>query len=225
MSHRRSPLGFAVLLAGGMLTIPPLTSGVFDVPFGWHAIGDLSYVIGADTGIGPGRSGFTVGTIKSIDERPVGTGVMLQSVKADEYLGRRIRLTGYLKAQASEADASLWMRVDGATQVLASDYMEGRPIRGTSDWTKYEIVLDVPRTAVGVSFGIALVGSGQVWADDLSLDVVPRTIGLTGRQFESGAATLRFDRDGRFRSARELYATAPRWPVNLNFEDRTIASR
>ena len=50
------------------------------------------------------------------------------------------------------------------------------PSRGTTDWTRYEIVLDVPAEAQRLAFGILLAGGGQVWMDDLKFEVVPTTV-------------------------------------------------
>lgn len=68
-------------------------------------------------------------------------------IMPDEYLGKRIRLNGYVKNEKITGWAGMWMRVDGTDKntSLAFDNMANRAIGGTSDWTKYEIVLDVPR--------------------------------------------------------------------------------
>jgi hypothetical protein len=67
-----------------------------------------------------------------------------------------------------------------APAVLAFDNMQDRPIKGTSGWTRHEIVLDVAPEATFVSFGILLNGAGQAWIDDLSVDVVAKDVPLTG---------------------------------------------
>jgi hypothetical protein len=59
------------------------------------------------------------------------------------------------------------------------DGMRSRPIRGTTDWTRYEIVLDVPRAAPFISFGVSLVGGGHVWFDDFRFDAVDASVPTT----------------------------------------------
>lgn len=221
MLHRRRSLGAAVtlLFAGGIMAFstprrPP------EIPFGWTALGDTSYVITTDTGLHVGGRGFTVATI-SASEKVSGLGILQQSIKANEYRGKRIQLTGFLKARATDADANLFMRIDGASEVLASDYMEARPIRGTSDWTQYALVLDVPRNAVGITFGFSLVGSGQVWLDDLAIEVVDANdVPTTGHALGWSGKPQQFGRGGR-----NAYESAPRFPINLDFEQKLIASR
>ncbi len=78
--------------------------------------------------------------------------------------------------------AGLWFRVDGPNNTtLAFDNMEQRAIKGTTDWTRYEIVLDVPNEAQRLAFGVLLAGGGQVWMDDLRFEVVPTTVKTTGQ--------------------------------------------
>lgn len=221
MLHRRS-LGAALLLlfAGGIMAFVTPRSPI-EIPFGWTALGDTSYVITLDTGLHVGGRGFTVATIRANTDKVTGLGVLQQSIKANDYRGQRVQLTGYVKARAADADANLFLRIDGATEVIASDYMEARPIRGTSDWTQYAIVLDVPRNAVGLTFGFSLVGSGQVWLDDVALEVVDANeVATTGHALGWGSKPQQFGRSGR-----NAYDTAPRVPVNLDFEQKLIASR
>jgi hypothetical protein len=48
------------------------------------------------------------------------------------------------------------------------------------------VALDVPRDAVGISFGVLLDGPGQLWLDDVALEPVGRDTPLTGRSFVGG---------------------------------------
>ena len=48
-------------------------------------------------------------------------------------------------------------------------------------WTRYEIVLDVPANSFRISYGILLTGIGQVWVDDVQLEVVGDEVPTTAR--------------------------------------------
>ena len=62
-------------------------------------------------------------------------------------------MSGYLKT-SEVTKAQMWMRVDGAnTKILSFDNMDSRPVRGTTSWTRYEIVLDVPADSIDIAFG------------------------------------------------------------------------
>src|ERR1041385_9161860 len=92
-----------------------------------------------------------------------GMGTLMQRFGADKYLGKRARFSAFVKAESvQEGWAGLWMRVDGNHAALAIDNMQDRPIKGTTDWQKYEVVLDVPSNASGIAVGILLEGNGSV---------------------------------------------------------------
>ena len=68
----------------------------------------------------------------------------------------------------------MWMRVDGKNQlVYAFDNMMNRAVVGTTDWTLYDVVLDVSALAVDVAYGVLLSNEGTAWLDGVSLDIVP----------------------------------------------------
>jgi hypothetical protein len=90
-------------------------------------------------------------------------------------------LTGYVKTVGVNDSAGLWMRVDGPTnEGLAFDNMEGRRIQGTSDWTRMQVVLDVPEQAIAIAFGLLLIGQGNAWVDHVALATVSRRVKTTG---------------------------------------------
>jgi hypothetical protein len=105
----------------------------------------------------------------------------MQTSKADDFRGQRVRMSGYVRSKDVADWAGLWMRVDGAkNEALAFDNMEKRPIKGTADWVRCEIVLDVPGSAQNIAFGLLLTGKGRVWMDDLKFEVVGKDVPTTG---------------------------------------------
>jgi len=183
------------LLAVALVAVPlvvaaaPLPAQQGDLPSGWFRAGDHpeQYEMGIDAG--GGRTGKASATIKGKGTSPAGFGTLMQTIEAAEYKGKRVRLSGWVKAAGIAQWAGLWMRVDGSASpgashrpTLAFDNMQDRPIKGTSAWTRHEIVLDVAPDATYISFGILLTGAGQAWIDDLSLDPVGNDVPLTGQQ-------------------------------------------
>lgn len=126
-------------------------------------------------------------SIRSVAHEPKGFRAVTQLIKADGYRGKRVRLTGYLKTRdVPGAGAGLWLRVDGPeAKLLAMDNMRTRPLLGITDWSQHAVVLDVPESAVRLAFGMLLDGTGQVWGDDLALDVVdPKEVPVTRAAIE-----------------------------------------
>jgi len=76
--------------------------------------------------------------------------------------------------------AGLRMRVDKESKQLAFDNMHERPIKGTTDWKNYDVVLDVPQEATGTFFGALLSGSGTIWLNGAKFEIVAPNVPTTG---------------------------------------------
>jgi hypothetical protein len=111
-----------------------------------------------------------------------GFGTLMQQFNADHYLGKRVRFSALVKTQDAQEWAGLWMRVDNGPKMLAFDNMQNRAIKGTSDWRRYDIVLDVPQEATGIFFGVLLSGSGEIWLNDAKIEIVGAEVLPTGAE-------------------------------------------
>jgi hypothetical protein len=162
----------------------------FDLPTGWFKAGSdpKSYDMGIDKGAG--LDGKNAATIKSNQKKINGFGTLMQDCLPDNYLGKRVRMSGMLKTQDVSDWSGLWFRIDqkGSDKTLGFDNMhdgkKDRSIKGTTDWTKYEIVLDVPLDASNLTYGALLVGTGQIWFDDIKFEVVDNSVPTTGKEKE-----------------------------------------
>lgn len=107
-----------------------------------------------------------------------GFGTLARGVPAYGYRGKRVRLSAYVRTEDVWNWAGLWMRADApAGSVL--DNMSDRGIYGDTDWTRYEVVIDVPEDSTGLAFELLLHGGGRVWVDDLALGVVGQDVPTT----------------------------------------------
>jgi hypothetical protein len=151
------------------------------LPKGWLRRGSKpqSYKMLIDSVSDPGKKTFTIiSKEKDID----GFGTLMQGFAADKYRGKRIRMTGYMKSKDVKEWAGFWLRVDPKKgQSVAFDNMFNRAIKGTTDWTKYEIVLDVPNEAYKIFFGALLSNSGQIWFDRMDFEIVDHSVPTTGK--------------------------------------------
>jgi hypothetical protein len=185
---------FALLLSGLGIRFT-----VAEVPPGWVAAGsapkDYDFSQDASTASN-GRYSALIASKPGAEL--TGFGTLMQTISAENYKGGRLRLSGYLKT--SEATrAQMWMRVDGPDRKVASfDNMDPRPVTGTTGWTHYEIVLDVPADSIDIAFGFLLTQSGKVWGDNFKLEKVGSTVPVTT---SAGA-----------------FAGMPKDPVNVDFE-------
>jgi hypothetical protein len=168
-----------------------------DVPRGWHLAGTKPAEYEAGVDLGQAYQGHDSAFLKSKRPSVDGFGTLMQSINAEQYKGNKVRLSGLVKSEEVTGWAGLWMRVDKGTEPLAFDNMQKRPINGTTGWQRYYVVLDVPKDATGIAFGILLSGPGQVWLNSTKFEVVGLDVPATGTSQKS----------------------LPDKPVNLEFND------
>ncbi len=197
---------------GGALLATAQAQVPDSLPVGWERRGPI--LVGSSYGIQLDREvrhgGVYSLRIRSTDARPVDLGQVAQRFRADDFRGRRVRLTGYARVADVAVSAVLLMRVDGGAAGTPFDYMQDRPLRGTADWQRLAIVLDVPADAGRVYLGAALRGSGTLWLDDLELSVVDSTVPTTGTVLPPQDPEAPLD--------------LPRSPRNLDFEDSALVA-
>jgi hypothetical protein len=171
---------------------------IMSKPAGWIAAGQApaDYEFSTDSSVRHG--GQRSALVRARSARPAGFGTLMQIIRADDFRGRRVRWSGFIKSEQVEGWCGLWLRADDAAErVLAFDSMQSRPVTGTSGWSSGEVVLDVPPETVSIAFGLVLDGPGAVWLDDVALEVVGAEVPTT----KISAATL------------------PSQPQNLRFEE------
>jgi hypothetical protein len=177
-------------------------------PKGWwggSAKGD-QYEVGTDREVFHGGKASGYVEMKDVGEDDFGT--LAQTFKADDYRGKRVRLSAWLKTRDVGGGAGLWMRVDSADKTVAFDNMDKRRVKGSQEWAKYEIVLDVPAASQDVTFGLLLAGKGRAWVDDFKFEVVDDKVKSTNLLEQE----IPIQRAGD--------AQVPDKPVNLDFEDK-----
>ena len=109
---------FLLLVAAGLL-FPVLASPA--TPAGWYLAGSdpASFQTSRDPAVT--HDGKKSASLEST-RTPRGFGTLMQSFDAKDYLGKRLRLTAWVKAADVRDWAGVWMRVDGSgTKSLAFD--------------------------------------------------------------------------------------------------------
>ncbi|WP_370046800.1 helix-turn-helix domain-containing protein [Lysinibacillus sp. RC79] len=148
---------------------------------GWFLSGSnpFNYEMGIDHEVV--HQGKASGYLKSktvLDSTEFST--MMQTFKANQFIGKRIRLSCFISTENVDTYAGMWMRVDDTMEdVLQFDNMSNRPIKGNTNWNRYSIILDVPDQSAVISFGIILAGQGTVWADQFTFEEVNKSIPTT----------------------------------------------
>ncbi|MEO6953399.1 MAG: hypothetical protein ABI321_16480 [Polyangia bacterium] len=149
-------------------------------PKGWLAVGTApqDYELAVDDS--EKHSGTRCAVIRTRADHPSGFCTLMQELCADEYRGQRVRLSAWVKTSLVEGRAWLWMRADSDTKMaIAFDNMQARPIHGSTEWTRHDVVLDIPDPTVVLAFGLGLQGPGTAWLDEVTLEKVGRDVPTT----------------------------------------------
>jgi hypothetical protein len=177
----------------GEPAVPGDAMYVSDPTSGWFAAGSkpTSYTMGVDAEVQ--LDGTAVAGLRSSDAmltvNDFGTWMTRMPLGSSQgFLERRVRMSAQIKTDAVEDWAGMWMRVDGTEtnpstgypDTVAFDNMGTRPIVGTTEWTTYEIVLDVPAEISGIYFGVLVSSKGSAWIGPVSFETVDETVPTTG---------------------------------------------
>jgi len=188
-----------------------------EIPAGWRLYGPVDgrpaydFYGGTDSEIK--RGGSYAATFLGIEVSRDDEARLTQRFLSARYNGKRVRFSGYVKTHMVSEWAGLWMRIDTPSkQSYAFDDMEDRPVSGTTDWTRLEIVLDVPDNALTVYMGLHMFGRGQVWLDDCKFEIVGDDVPVTNQDRLLGGYKRRYS----------VPDFLPETPVNLDFEEADL---
>ena len=138
---------------------------------------------GVKSGMDPNvtSSGKPALLLLSTAGNPVADGNAFCRVDVTPFLGKRIRISTMLKsanlanwggiAMAAIARDGKWVSFDTLSNQLL-DGAVNRPISGTTDWSRVEIVSDIPADTSQLMIGLRMKGSGRLWIDGTTIEVV-----------------------------------------------------
>jgi hypothetical protein len=101
-----------------------------------------------------------------------------QTINAIPYRERRLRVSLWVRTKLPDKP-SKGMPVSQAHGYIQVDNEDGTvsvydgsmsPIYGATEWTRKFMVIEVPPDAYAISFGVSLLGPGEVWVDDALLE-------------------------------------------------------
>lgn len=156
--------------------LPEIKGVTRGAPAGWRKNGSKpdAFEVGVDANHSWGGMPSAYAKSVSADAQNAFAG-MMQTTAADQYKNKRVRMNGWIKTEdVAQGGGQLWLRVDGpgGGNVLAFDNMNDRAPKGTNDWEEYSIVLDVPETATSLNYGYFLRGTGQMWINGVTFELV-----------------------------------------------------
>jgi hypothetical protein len=147
------------------------------IPSGWvlQGAGADNYRVSLESASNGGKCA----TIQSVGSAKNASCSLDQIISADAYIGRRIKVSAYIKAENVTGSAGLAVHVDGYGHALSYSDMWNHRIHGNSYWTKYEAVVDVPKESRTIQFGVQLEDGGKVSVDNVTIEVVAANTRVT----------------------------------------------
>jgi len=146
----------------------------------WEKGADYSSAPDYVAGIRPrAYYGRTCAVLESRKRKPHGNAVLCQWVRADNYLGKRIRITAMMRLASPHATrGSLFAHLDTRNSYTYWDGSSG-DLLATSQWSRRELIIDIPADGQGIIFGGSLAGRGTLLIANVRVDVVDKSMPLT----------------------------------------------
>ena len=135
-------------------------------PKGWRAQGGQSCLEFQTTGShDQPYKGKACCMIKRVPGRPFGEpfGNVSQSIKVSDFKGEKIQFSA--AARISEGIAYLWLSID----VKKAPTIFQQQIVTSDQWQKYSLLTEVPQDAFRITYGLAYVGQGAAFIDDVTI--------------------------------------------------------
>lgn len=99
---------------------------------------------------------------------------MVQSLDVRSHLGKRMRLSAFLKTQDVQESAYLEVNIPYLYADDAANFRQKPGLQGSTDWKSYsvEFIVNDTMATAEIEFSVYLIGPGRVWIDDVSLEFV-----------------------------------------------------
>lgn len=209
---------FAFSLILILLSAAPGKSQETSLPKGWYSGGMGSgYSTKLDSKVF--QNGQNSALLESVNESQSDFYTLMQTMTVKDFSGKRVKMTGFIKSEGTNVMGSMWIRIDDIGNKVTADFdnMMDRPVTGNSDWTKCEIVFDVPEKCA-IAFGFILSGTGKIWVDNVSFEIVSSTTPKTANNLNQPFP------EEYLSQLKEMPQEIPDRPaVNLDFEEITNA--
>ena len=153
-----------------------------ELPEGWHLSKkspNVNIKVGTDENVYESApNSFYLNSISGIG------GNINQSLSSKEYLGKRVKITAFLKTE-NLINATL-KGVTYGVQLWSYVYQQARELRqatdgriqGTNDWKKYTVIFDVPKESSKIVYGLSVTGNGMAWIDTIKFEIVDKSTPL-----------------------------------------------
>jgi hypothetical protein len=153
--------------------------------------------------------------LEAVSETAPGSAGVHQIIDVTNYRNKRIRFTAFIKTLDVEDRCGLYLSVSTNGYPTELDDMSNRPIKGTTDWQQFSVVLDVDKDSRRINYGVILAGAGTVWIDAAVLETVGEDVVSTNISRFKFKNRHSARKDGL---ANEVHEAMLLSPINMDFE-------
>lgn len=190
----------ALLLSAFSYAQQPLNLGFEEVihgtsqPLDWKVKtgNDENYKISVDSDAKEGKNSLLIESKEGSQEYAT-----VQYHIPNRYNGKKMIVTGFIKSKNVKGKAGIAYSLNRQDRMLTYSAMIDNAVSGTTEWTEYQLELDLHPKAEAIVLELGLYGEGQVWYDDLKvfidgknieeleLNALPRAV--TDKEFDNSS--------------------------------------
>ncbi len=189
-----------------LLLAAPALADTPGAPPGWQLGGNNPAAYETGTAPVAGMEGRQAAYIRAGQDASYSKQAALsQTISAEDYRGKRVRMTTRLKGERVER-LQLWVGVDRGVEAI-NGRAPGQPsgVTGTVDWEVHGTVLQVPDNARTITIGVLMRGAtGRGWIDAVKFETLAANApgGITPSQLAAEKRSFQF-------ASREIIGPGP----------------
>lgn len=152
---------------------PPAPEAASPLP-GWSIEGHARNAYAAETDGQITRDGHP--TVRFHPTRVTGGAyaTFMTTLEAGPLRGRRAHATVWVRTEGVTARGDVWLRVQASDSPVDGPGLATSMARlaPNADFSRYELVVDVPDSAASVQLGVGLGGPGMLWMDGVKVEAM-----------------------------------------------------
>ena len=160
--------------AGVSAEVPPPPPAAPSPLPGWSIQGHAQDDYAAEADGSVMRDGHATVRFHPTREAGGGYATYMTTLDAAPFRGRRAHAIVWIRTEGVTARGDVWLRVQGIDSPADGPGMATSLTRlaPNADFTRYELLADVPEDAASVQLGLGLAGPGMLWMDGVRVEAL-----------------------------------------------------
>jgi hypothetical protein len=135
--------------------------------------------------------------LESIEKNIMGSGAVIQTISSSNYIGKRIKLSAYIKTEKVNDFACLILCSNQNLDELWNDVVTNSEdkktyLKGVHEYKKIECYLNVTDNFGNIVLGAMIKGEGKIWLDRFNLEII-ENIAESGNELSKAPQNMEFE--------------------------------